>query len=189
MSHTNHTDRDELELATLGGGCFWCTEAVFSRLRGVVSVEPGYSGGHVPNPSYEDVCTGLTGHAEVIQIRFDPKQITYEEILEVFFATHDPTTPDRQGYDVGTQYRSVIFYHTETQRRKAIEFIEMLSQEGVFEAPIVTEVEPFKAFYRAEDYHLKYYERNPHKPYCLVVISPKLSKLKKRFPELLKVEP
>src|SRR5579875_1329869 len=188
MNQENPADREELELATLGGGCFWCTEAVFSRLRGVVSVEPGYSGGHVPNPSYEDVCSGLTGHAEVVQIRFDPKQVTYEEILEVFFATHDPTTPNRQGYDVGTQYRSVIFYHTEAQRRKAQEFIEKLSKEGVFDAPIGTPLEPFKPFYKAEDDHQRYYERNPHKPYCMVVISPKLSKLKKNFPELLKPE-
>ncbi|MEM0120680.1 MAG: peptide-methionine (S)-S-oxide reductase MsrA [Thermoprotei archaeon] len=186
MSRVDSSSKDELETATFGGGCFWCTEAVFSRLRGVVSVESGYSGGYVPNPTYEDVCSGLTGHAEVVQLKFNPKQVTYEDLLEVFFAIHDPTTPNRQGYDVGTQYRSVIFYHNEAQRIMAAEYIQKLSTQGVFRRPIVTQLEPFKAFYKAEDYHQEYYERNPHKPYCVIIISPKLSKLKEKFPQLLK---
>lgn len=179
-------DPSSLEVATLGGGCFWCTEAVFSRLKGVVEVVPGYSGGHVENPTYEEVCTGLTGHAEVVQIKFNPKEISFSELLDVFFATHDPTTPDRQGYDVGPQYRSVIFYHNEAQRVEAQRKIRELEESGVFGAPIVTQVEPFRNFYRAEDYHIRYYDRNPYKPYCVFVISPKLSKLKKKYAELLK---
>jgi peptide-methionine (S)-S-oxide reductase len=175
-----------LETITLGGGCFWCTEAVFSNLRGIISVEPGYSGGHVVNPTYDEVCTGQTGHAEVVRVTFDATQITLEDILGVFFATHDPTTLNRQGHDVGTQYRSVIFYHTDQQRRVAEEYIHKLEDQGIYDSKIVTQLEQFKAFYPAEDYHRNYYKRNPYKPYCMVVISPKLSKLRKKFPELLR---
>jgi peptide-methionine (S)-S-oxide reductase len=175
-----------LQTATFGSGCFWCSEAVFSELEGVTAVEPGYSGGKVANPSYEQVCTDSTGHAEVAQVTFDPKQISYRELLEVFFSTHDPTTLNRQGADQGTQYRSVIFYNDESQRVAANDIVKELTQERVFRSPIVTEVVPLKAFYRAEDHHREYYKRNPSQPYCQVVIAPKLAKFRAHFQAKLK---
>jgi peptide-methionine (S)-S-oxide reductase len=177
---------EQYELATLGGGCFWCTEAVFNQLQGVANVESGYSGGTVPNPNYREVCSGLTGHAEVAQITFDPQVISYREILEVFFATHDPTTLNRQGADVGTQYRSVIFYHDDAQKQTAAQVTQELNAAKIWDAPIVTEIAPFKAFYRAEDYHQEYFASNPNQPYCQVVISPKVAKFRKKFADKLK---
>ena len=174
------------EVATFGSGCFWCSEAVFSELKGVLKVEPGYAGGTVPNPSYEDVCTATTGHAEVAQVTFDPSAISYRELLEVLFSTHDPTTLNRQGADEGTQYRSVIFYSTEAQRREAEEMIGELAREKVFRDPIVTEVAPLKAFYPAEDYHREYFKRNPSQPYCRAVIAPKLAKFRSHWKAKLK---
>lgn len=174
------------EKATLAGGCFWCLEAVFEELRGIEKVESGYSGGHVPNPTYEQVCTGTTGHAEVVQLTYDPGVISYREILEVFFTVHDPTTLNRQGPDVGTQYRSAIFYHDEEQRRTAEEVISELEEKGVWEDPIVTEVVPFEAFYPAEEYHREYFRNHPDQPYCRVVIAPKVAKFRKQYLERLK---
>ena len=174
------------EIVTLGGGCFWCTEAVFKRLAGVEKVEPGYSGGSVPNPTYEQVCSGKTGHAEVVQITFNPDVISFKEILDVFFATHDPTTLNRQGPDTGTQYRSVIFYHTDEQKTIAEKTIEELEKSKTFKLPIVTQVEPFKAFYEAEDYHKDYFARHPERAYCQVIIAPKIDKLQKLFSAQLK---
>ncbi len=174
------------EVATLGGGCFWCTEAVFSELKGVEKAEPGYSGGSLPNPSYEQVCSGKTGHAEVVQVTFDPTAISYRDILDVFFATHDPTTLNRQGNDVGTQYRSVIFYHNEEQKATAEKTIEELTEAKTLNAPIVTQVEPFKAFYQAEEYHKNYFKRHPEQAYCQVVIAPKVAKFRKLFLPKLK---
>jgi len=174
------------EILTLGGGCFWCTEAVFARLRGITSAFPGYSGGRVPNPTYEQVSTGATGHAEVVQLTYDPAIITYRKILEIFFATHDPTTPNQQGADIGTQYRSIIFYHTGEQRRKAETYIRELTEKKTFNAPIVTELEPFKVFYPAEEYHKKYYERNRNVAYSRFVIAPKVEKLEKKYGDQLK---
>lgn len=168
-------------MVTLGGGCFWCTEAVFSQIRGIVKVEPGYSGGLVVNPTYEQVSTGTTGHVEVVQVTFNPDIISFRELLEIFFATHDPTTVNRQGPDVGTQYRSVIFYHNEEQKILAEKLIEEFSRTEMFDAPIVTKVEPFKAFYQAEDYHRDYFKRHPEQPYCKAVISPKIAKLREKF--------
>lgn len=170
-----------IEVATLGGGCFWCTEAVFKRLAGVEKVEPGYSGGSVPNPTYEEVSAGKTGHAEVVQITFNPDMISFREILDVFFATHDPTTLNRQGPDTGPQYRSVIFYHTDEQKEVAEKVIEELKKSKAFKTPIVTQIEPFREFYEAEDYHRDYFERHPEQPYCQVVIAPKIDKLRKLF--------
>ena len=166
-------------MATLGGGCFWCVEAIFAGLSGVERVESGYSGGVGVNPSYREVCSGTTGHAEVVQIAFDPSVISFRAILDIFFATHDPTTLNRQGADVGTQYRSVIFYHTVEQRAAVEQMVEELNGSRVWEAPIVTEIAPFEAFYRAEDYHQEYYAHHSNQPYCRVVISPKLEKLRK----------
>lgn len=174
------------EVATLGGGCFWCLEAVFDDLKGVERVESGYSGGTVPNPSYRQVCTGTTGHAEVVQITFDPNEISFKEILRVFFAIHDPTTLNRQGADVGTQYRSVIFYHTSEQKAAAEEIIAEIEAANIWANPIVTEVTPFEAFYQAEEYHRDYFQRNPEQPYCQVVIAPKVAKFRKEFVERLK---
>ncbi|WP_273842092.1 peptide-methionine (S)-S-oxide reductase MsrA [Rubrobacter calidifluminis] len=174
------------EKATLAGGCFWCLEAVFEELRGIEKVESGYSGGHVPNPTYEQVCTGTTGHAEVVQLTYDPGVISYREILEVFFTVHDPTTLNRQGPDVGTQYRSAIFYHDEEQRRTAEEVISEFEEKGVWEDPIVTEVTPFEAFYPAEEYHREYFRNHPDQPYCRVVIAPKVAKFRKQYLERLK---
>jgi len=176
------------ELATLGAGCFWCVEAVFERLQGVHAVRSGYAGGSPPNPSYELVCTGTTGHAEVVQITFDPSVIGYREILEVFFVTHDPTTRNRQGADQGTQYRSVIFTHDDAQRATAEAVIADLTRQGVFDRPIVTEVSPLDAFYPAEAYHQEYYRRNEGKPYCQAVIAPKVAKLRKAYLARLKPE-
>jgi len=174
------------EVATLGGGCFWCTEAVFSDLMGVVKVESGYSGGTIVNPSYEQVCTGRTGHAEVAQITFDPELISYKEILEIFFTVHDPTTLNRQGGDVGTQYRSIIFYHNGEQRAVAENVMKEITAAGIWDAPIVTQVEPLKAFYKAEDYHQQYFENNPRQPYCQIVIAPKVRKFREHHRERLK---
>ena len=176
----------ELEKATLGGGCFWCTEAVYLELKGVVDVKPGYSGGHVKNPSYKEVCTETTGHAEVVQITFDPEVVSFSEILEVFFVTHDPTTLNRQGNDSGTQYRSAIFYHSEKQKQTALKVIELLEQEKAYSKPIVTEVTAFDAFYVAEDYHINYFARNKNQPYCQYVVAPKVEKFRKVFKEKMK---
>ena len=175
-----------LEMATIGGGCFWCTEAVFSELKGVEKVESGYSGGARANPSYEDVCTGHTGHAETIQITYNPGVISYRDILHIFFTTHDPTTLNQQGADFGTQYRSVIFYHNDEERRIAEDVIKEINGQKVWKKPIVTELTPFKAFYRAEDYHQRYFEKNPDAPYCQVVIEPKIAKLRQHNWEKLK---
>jgi peptide-methionine (S)-S-oxide reductase len=174
------------EVATLGGGCFWCLEAVFEQLRGVEKVESGYSGGTVPNPSYERVCGGNTGHAEVVQVTFDPAVISSREILEVFFATHDPTTLNRQGPDVGTQYRSAIFYHSPEQKQIAGEVIQQLTAEKVWDRPIVTQVVPFETFYPAEDYHQGYFRNNPGQGYCQAVVAPKVAKFRKHFATRLK---
>ncbi|NHI88954.1 MAG: peptide-methionine (S)-S-oxide reductase [Candidatus Thorarchaeota archaeon] len=170
-----------METATFGSGCFWCTEAVFQQLKGVSSVVSGYAGGHVENPTYQQVCTGRTGHAEVCQIQFDPEQISFEELLEVFFNTHDPTTLNRQGNDVGSQYRSVIFYHDEEQRKKAEKVKAELDKSGTRKNPIVTEIVPFENFYKAEDHHQNYYRNNPGEGYCRLVIAPKLDKFEKVF--------
>jgi peptide-methionine (S)-S-oxide reductase len=175
-----------LEVATLAGGCFWCLEAVYDQLNGVVDVVSGYSGGSVPSPSYRLVCTGTTGHAEVVQVRFDPQQITFEGILKVFFTIHDPTTLNRQGADIGTQYRSAIFYHTQEQKETAERVIREFEKAGVWDNPIVTEVVPFKVFYPADDYHQEYYLRNPGQPYCQVVIAPKVAKFRKQYLNQLK---
>jgi peptide-methionine (S)-S-oxide reductase len=176
------------ELATLGGGCFWCVEAVLEQLRGVEKVESGYAGGAAPDPTYRQVCTGGTGHAEVVQVTFDPSAISFRDLLEVFFATHDPTTPNRQGADVGTQYRSVVFYHSPEQKQTAESLIAELDAAGVWPGPIVTEVAPAPPFYKAEDYHQGYYRGNPAQPYCAAVINPKLAKLRKGFAAKLKTQ-
>ncbi len=175
----------QLETATLGSGCFWCSEAIYERLKGVKSVISGYSGGSVPNPSYESVCSGKTGHAEVSQIIFDPNVIPYAELLKVFWKTHDPTTLNRQGADVGTQYRSVIFYHNEEQKREAEYYKNELVKSGVFDSPIITEITPFNKFYPAEEYHRHYFEKNPYQGYCAFVIAPKVEKFEKAFKEKL----
>jgi peptide-methionine (S)-S-oxide reductase len=177
-----------VEVATLAGGCFWCTEAVFSQLMGVEKVEPGYSGGALENPTYEQVSSGRTGHAETVQITYDPDVISYKEILEIFFSTHDPTTLNRQGPDVGTQYRSVIFYHDDHQKTTAEQVIKELTEEKVFDAPIVTRVEPLRAFYEAEDYHKDYFKRHPEQAYCSVIIAPKLAKLREHYMNKLKLQ-
>jgi peptide-methionine (S)-S-oxide reductase len=173
------------ESATLGGGCFWCLEAVYEQLKGVKKVESGYAGGVVSNPSYQQVCTGRTGHAEVVQVTFDPEVITFEELLDVFLTIHDPTTLNRQGADVGTQYRSAIFYHDETQRTVAESVIRRIEAERIWDDPIVTEVTPLEAFYRAEDYHQEYYRRNRGQPYCQAVIAPKVAKFRRQHFEKL----
>jgi peptide-methionine (S)-S-oxide reductase len=174
------------QLATLAGGCFWCLEAVFEQLRGVTKVISGYSGGHLPKPSYEAVCKGTTGHAEVVQVAFDPDVLSYRDLLGVFFTLHDPTTLDRQGGDVGTQYRSAIFYHDDEQRRTAEDVVRELEAEHVFDEPIVTKIEPLQTFYPAEEYHREYYRRNPNQPYCRAVIAPKVAKLRSKYLEKLK---
>jgi peptide-methionine (S)-S-oxide reductase len=168
---------DQSEIATLANGCFWCTEAIFKRLKGVKSVVPGYSGGTVKNPTYNEVCTGRTGHAESIQMEFDPKVIPYEKILDVFWHTHDPTTLNRQGNDIGTQYRSAIFYHTKEQKEIAENSKKELEKKGIYKDPIVTEISPFENFYVAEDYHKNYYENHRDAPYCNFIIDPKMRKL------------
>jgi len=185
-NQTEIFDNKKYELATFGGGCFWCTEAVFKQIDGVVETVVGYSGGDVENPTYEQVCTGTTGHAEVCQVKYDPEKISYKDLLEVFFKTHDPTTLNRQGADVGTQYRSVIFYHNDVQKNLALEYIKKLEREGVYSKPIVTQVEPLKNFYRAEEYHQNYFEKNPYSTYCIFVVAPKVDKTKKLFKERLK---
>jgi peptide-methionine (S)-S-oxide reductase len=179
-------DSGKYKVAIFGEGCFWCTEAVFQKLNGVVKVESGYSGGFVSNPTYEEVCTGKTGHAEVSQIYFDPSIILFTELLKVFFKTHDPTTLNRQGSDVGTQYRSVIFYHDEEQKKIAEEIKHELDLEKIWPNPIVTEIRPFDKFYKAEDYHQNYYNNNSNQPYCSFVITPKLEKFEKIFKDKLK---
>ncbi|HET6566910.1 MAG TPA: peptide-methionine (S)-S-oxide reductase MsrA [Rhodothermales bacterium] len=177
------TDR---EVATFGGGCFWCLEPVFDDVRGVEDVVSGYSGGRRPNPTYEQVCSGATGHAEVVQVTFDPAVISYRDLLAVFFAIHDPTTLNRQGADVGTQYRSVIFYHSPEQKETADALIDEVNREEIWKDPIVTQVLPFEVFYSAEGYHQEYFERNPNQPYCQVVISPKVAKFRQKHASLLK---
>lgn len=176
------------ETATLAGGCFWCTEAIFKRLKGVVSVLPGYAGGHVENPTYEQVCSGTTGHAEAVQIEFDPEQIQFEKILDIFWHTHNPTTRNQQGNDVGTQYRSVIFYHDDRQKKIAEKSKVNIGKEGVYKGTIVTEITPFTNFYEAEDYHKNYFERNAGAPYCNFVISPKIHKLLEEYGQDVKEE-
>jgi peptide-methionine (S)-S-oxide reductase len=174
------------EIATLAGGCFWCLEAVFEQLRGVETVESGYSGGQAVAPTYEHVCTGTTGHAEVVQVTFNPAVVSFREILDVFFATHDPTTLNRQGADMGTQYRSAVFYHTPHQKEIAQQRIAELTAAEIWDATIVTEVVPAQTFYRAEDYHQKYYRQNPGQPYCASVVGPKVAKFRKQFTTMLK---
>jgi peptide-methionine (S)-S-oxide reductase len=174
------------ETATLAGGCFWCLEAVFKDLRGVESVVSGYAGGNTPNPTYRQVCEGTTGHAEVVQITFDPSAVSFRELLEVFFTIHDPTTLNRQGADIGTQYRSAIFYHTPEQRETAEQVIAELTAEGIWDGTIVTEVEPLSEFYAAEDYHQNYFDNNPTQPYCRAVVAPKVSKFRQKFLQKLK---
>ena len=177
---------DNLQIATLAGGCFWCLEAVFDEVKGVQSVESGYAGGQVANPSYHDVCTGMTGHAEVVQVTFDPKIISYRDVLNVFFAVHDPTTMNRQGNDVGTQYRSAIFYHNDEQKKVAEETIKELNEQHIWDKPIVTEVTQLNGFYRAENYHQEFFAKNPYQPYCQAVVAPKVAKFRKQHLEMLK---
>lgn len=188
MDHglSQNQNTDDLEVATLGGGCFWCLEAVFDQLQGITDVVSGYSGGTVPEPTYQQVCTGLTGHAEVVQIKFDPDQISFKEILQVYFSIHDPTTLNRQGADVGPQYRSVIFYHDQEQKATAEALIAELEASHIWDDPIITQVVPSEAFFPAEDYHQEYYQNNPWQGYCQVVISPKVTKFRKQFADRLK---
>ena len=176
------------EVATLAGGCFWCLEAVFDELKGVESVESGYSGGKVQNPTYAQVCDGDTGHAEVVQVTFDPQVLSYNDLLTVFFSIHDPTTLNRQGADEGSQYRSAIFYHDEKQKEIAEQVIQKIESAGIWDNPIVTELTPFEKFYAAEDYHQEYFTHNSFKPYCRAVIAPKVSKFRKQFVDRLKKE-
>jgi len=178
-----------LHTATLAGGCFWCLEAVFDDVKGVHSVESGYAGGAMANPSYREVCNGNTGHAEVVQVHFDPNIVSYSDLLNVFFAIHDPTTMNRQGADVGTQYRSAIFYHDDEQKTVAEDLINSLNAQKIWDKPIVTEVAKLDKFYMAEDYHQEYFARNPYQPYCQAVVAPKVSKFRKHFLELLKKQP
>ena len=184
QSRNNHAR--QLQIATLGGGCFWCMEAIFDEIKGVVKVESGYSGGTLVNPTYAQVSTGTTGHAEVVQITFDSNVLSFKEILEVFFTMHDPTTLNRQGADVGTQYRSVILYHNSEQKATAEEVIKEINSAKIWEAPIVTQIEPFIAFYKAEKYHDKYFKGHHEQPYCRIIIAPKIVKLRKHFLEKLK---
>jgi methionine-S-sulfoxide reductase len=179
----------KLETATFGEGCFWCSEAVYQRLRGVKSVVSGYSGGNVDKPTYEQVCSGRTGHAEVIQVTFDPSEISYDELLKVFWQTHDPTTLNQQGHDIGTQYRSAVFHHNEDQHRVAEAYKKQLDKSGVFKKPIVTEITPFKNFFPAEKYHQNYFNLNPNQQYCQFVIRPKVEKFDKEFKDLLQDAP
>jgi len=178
-----------LQTATLAGGCFWCLEAVFDEIKGVQAVESGYAGGHMNNPTYRAVCNGDTGHAEVVQVHFDPNVVSYRDLLNVFFAIHDPTTLNRQGADAGTQYRSAIFYHDDEQKKIAEELIKDLNAQQIWDRPIVTEVTKLDKFYVAEDYHQEYFARNPYQPYCMAVVAPKVSKFRKHFLELLKKQP
>jgi len=188
MSESRTAPLKRREVATLGGGCFWCTEAIFSRLKGVERVESGYSGGELEYPTYEQVSTGRTGHAEVVQITFEPDVISFREILEIFFSTHDPTTLNRQGPDVGSQYRSIIFHHNDQQKAIAEQIIKEIAEEKIFDKPIVTQVEQFKAFYKAEEYHRDYFKRHPEQPYCSVVIAPKITKLRGLYLSKLKLQ-
>ncbi len=175
-----------MEIATLGAGCFWCVEAVFDDLRGVNSVVSGYSGGHTENPTYREVCSETTGHAEVVNVEFDPNEISFGDILHVFFAVHDPTTKDRQGNDIGSSYRSAIFFHSDEQEKVALETITSLNKQSIFDNPIVTEVTKFTNFYSAEDYHQEYFANNPNQPYCAAVVAPKVLKFRKMFIDRLK---
>jgi peptide-methionine (S)-S-oxide reductase len=176
----------QLETAILGGGCFWCLEAVYDELMGVVSVESGYSGGTVVGPSYQEVCTGATGHAEVVRVNFDPEIVSYREILQIFFTIHDPTSLNRQGADVGTQYRSVILYRDEAQKQTAVEVIREIEAEKIWDKPLVTKLVPFEAFYIAEDYHQEYFKKNPYQGYCQMVVAPKVAKFRQKFAVRLK---
>lgn len=176
----------DIKYATFGNGCFWCTEAIFQQLKGVISVESGYSGGHLENPTYEQVCTGTTGHAEVVRLSYDPTLISFEDILEVFWKTHDPTTLNRQGNDIGTQYRSVIFYHDEAQKNIAEAYKKQLEESGVYPDPIVTAIEPLTNYFPAEDYHRNYVEHHQENTYCQLVVKPKIAKFQKQFVEKLK---
>ena len=180
------TGNENLDTATFGTGCFWCTEAIFQQLKGVKKVTSGYSGGHINNPTYKEICTGTTGHAEVIQLLYDPREISFDELLQVFWQTHDPTTLNRQGNDVGPQYRSAIFYQTEDQRRIAEHYKKELNEKKVFDNPIVTEISALKNFFPAEDYHQNYYNNNGDQPYCYFVIRPKLEKFEKVFKDKIK---
>ncbi len=182
----DNTDKKNLETATFGAGCFWCVEAIFQDVKGVYSVKPGYTGGHVKNPSYKEVCTGNTGHAEVAQIKYDPNEVSFDKLLEIFWYTHDPTTLNKQGGDVGTQYRSAVFYHNEEQKNKANAYKAKLEELKVYPDPIVTEITEFDVFYEAEDYHNDYYSNNPEQGYCKMVIKPKVEKFKKAFEKELK---
>jgi peptide-methionine (S)-S-oxide reductase len=186
QNSTQKTMSTSLETATLGSGCFWCTEAFFLEVKGIESVVSGYSGGKVKNPTYREVCTGLTGHAEVIQVKFDPKVISYADVLEIFWNTHDPTTLNKQGADEGPQYRSVVFYHNDAQKKTAEEYKNQLDKSGVFKNPIVTEISPFSVFYPAEEYHQNYYALNPNQGYCQYVIRPKVEKFRKQYAAKLK---
>lgn len=181
--HSNNKTRDT---ATFGAGCFWCVEAQFQQLKGVEKVESGYSGGHIPNPTYKQVCTGMTGHAEVVNVYYDPSVLSFDELLAAFWTSHDPTQLNRQGNDVGTQYRSVVFYHNDEQKRKTEEYKQKLNEEQAFNGPVVTEVAPFTTFYKAEDYHQNYYNDNSTQGYCMLVVKPKLEKFKKVFKDKLK---
>jgi peptide-methionine (S)-S-oxide reductase len=181
MNTNDNGNEEGNEVATLAGGCFWCLEAVFDDLKGVEDVVSGYTGGSVPNPTYEHVCSGATGHAEVVQVTFDPSVVSFRELLEVFFTIHDPTTLNRQGADVGTQYRSAIYYHTPEQKATAEQVIEELDREGVWDAPIVTEVAPLTEFFPAEEYHQEYYRRNPNQGYCQMVIAPKVAEFRSKY--------
>jgi peptide-methionine (S)-S-oxide reductase len=186
MTKETTADKSGLQLATFGSGCFWCTEAIFQNVEGVEKVESGYSGGSVTNPTYKEVCSGLTGHAEVTQLTYDPKKVSYDELLEVFWKTHDPTTLNKQGADTGTQYRSAIFYHNDEQKKLAESYKVKLDNSGAFDRPIVTEITPFSVFYKAEDYHQNYFNLNGNAPYCSYVIQPKIEKFKKVFKDKLK---
>ncbi len=177
-----------LHIATFAGGCFWCTEAVFLRIEGVEKVVSGYTGGTIKNPSYKEICTGRTGHAEAVQVFYDADKVSFQDLLEIFFATHDPTTLNRQGNDVGTQYRSAIFYADDLQKTTAQQVIELLDKQGIFGRPIVTEVTPLDVFYKAEDHHQEYYDNNSAQPYCQVIIDPKIRKLRKNFQSKLKTQ-
>ncbi len=174
------------ETATLGAGCFWCVEAVFDDLKGVESVESGYSGGHTENPTYQEVCSETTGHAEVVNVTFNPDEISFKEVLQVFFSVHDPTQLNRQGNDIGTSYRSAIFYHTDEQKRVAEETIKEVEAEGVYDKPIVTQIAPFDKFYIAENYHQEYFANNPNQPYCAAIVAPKVAKFRQKYVSRLK---
>jgi peptide-methionine (S)-S-oxide reductase len=190
MSNEDESRRsaNDKEVATLAGGCFWCLEAVYEQLAGVEKVESGYSGGSVPKPTYRQVSAGTTGHAEVVQLTFDPTEISFRELLEVFFTIHDPTTLNRQGADVGPQYRSAIFYHDQKQKETAEQVLREIGAAGIWDDPIVTEVAPFRAFYKAEDYHQEYYRNNLSQPYCQIVIAPKVAKFRRKYLDRLKRE-